>query len=96
MDIDASANTGDAFPTLKDELLSLLSDSYYKLNVEENDIRRTIYANDEFSAYGELIDKAFTDWKSFADTKLKKLDSSVSAKNSHIRVGKKIEYNENI
>ena len=80
VDIDALSKYWDAFPTLKDELLSSLSDSYYKLNVEENDIRRTIYANDEFSAYGELIDKAFTDWKSFADTKLKKLDSSVSAK----------------
>ena len=61
---------------------------------KKNDIRRMIYANGEFSAYGDLIDKAFTDWKSFADTKLKKLDSSVSAKNSHIRVGR--EYNESI
>lgn len=80
VDIDALSKYWDAFPTLKDELLSSLSDSYYKLNVEESDIRRTIYANGEFSAYGDLIDKAFTDWKSFADTKLKKLDSSVSAK----------------
>ena len=80
VDIDALSKYWDAFPTLKEELLSSLSDSYYKLNVEESDIRRTIYANDEFSAYGELIDKAFTGWKSFADTKLKKLDSSVSAK----------------
>ena len=80
VDIDALSKYWDAFPTLKDELLSSLSDGYYKLNVEENDIRRMIYANGEFSAYGDLIDKAFTDWKSFADTKLKKLDSSVSAK----------------
>ena len=94
VDIDALSKYWDAFPTLKDELLSSLSDGYYKLNVEENDIRRMIYANGEFSAYGDLIDKAFTDWKSFADTKLKKLDSSVSAKNSHIRVGR--EYNESI
>lgn len=80
VNIDALSKYWDAFPTLKDELLSSLSDSYYKLNVEESDIRRTIYANGEFSAYGDLIDKAFTDWKAFADTKLKKLDSSVSAK----------------
>lgn len=80
VDIDALSKYWDAFPTLKDELLSLLHEGYYKLNVEENDIRRTIYANDEFSAYGDLIDKAFTSWKSYADTKLKTLDNSVSAK----------------
>lgn len=80
VDINALSKYWDAFPTLKDELLSVLREGYYNLNVEENDIRRAIYANDEFSAYGNLIDKAFSTWKSYADTKLKTLDNSVSVK----------------
>lgn len=80
VDIDALGHFWTAFPKLKDELLSVFSDGYYKLNVEENDIRRTIYSNTEFTAYGELVDKAFSDWKAYADTKLKALNNSVSAK----------------
>ena len=80
VDIDALGHFWTAFPKLKDELLSVFSDGYYKLNVEENDIRRTIYSNTDFTAYGELVDKAFTNWKAYADTRLKALNSSVSAK----------------
>lgn len=80
VDIDALSLFWTAFPKLKDELFETLSDGYYKLKVEKNDIRRTIYSNTEFTAYGELVDKAFSNWKAYADAKLKALNSSVSVK----------------
>ena len=79
-DIDALERFWIAFPTLKDELLGVFSEGYYKLNVEEDVIRQTIYSNAEFIAYGEMLDEAFSNWKSYADSKLKHLKAGVSAK----------------
>lgn len=79
-DIDALDHFWTAFPTLKDELLRIFRNGYYKLNVEENAIRQTIYSNAEFVAYGEKIEDAFANWKEYADTKLKTLCCTVSAK----------------
>lgn len=79
-DIDALGCFWTAFPRLKDELFALFSEGYYKLKVEEEVIRQTIYSNAEFVAYGDMIDEAFAKWKTFADTKLKTLNNFVSAK----------------
>ena len=79
-DIDALGKFWTAFPTLKEELLGVFSEEYYKLNVEEDAIRQTTYSNAEFAAYGELIDVAFANWKAYADTKLKTLNDEVSTK----------------
>lgn len=59
-DIDALEHFWKVFPSLKDELFDVFSEGYYKLNVEEDVIRQTIYSNEEFIAYGEKIDEAFS------------------------------------
>ena len=79
-DIDALERFWSSFPTLKNELLGVFSEGYYKLNVAEDMIRQTTYSNAEFAAYGEMIDEAFSHWKDYADTKLKTLELGVSAK----------------
>lgn len=79
-DIDALQSFWDTFPNLKGELLGVFSDGYYKLNVKEDVIRQTIYANAEFAAYGEMVDEAFARWKNYADTMLTSINSAVSAK----------------
>lgn len=79
-DIDALERFWSSFPTLKNELLGVFSEGYYKLNVAEDIIRQTTYSNAEFAAYGEMIDEAFSHWKDYADTKLKTLELGVSAK----------------
>jgi len=79
-DIDALERFWTAFPTLKNELFGVFSEGYYKLNVEEDVIRQITYSNAEFTAYGEMIDEAFLNWKSYADSKLKNLKVGVSAK----------------
>lgn len=79
-DIDALERFWTAFPTLKNELLGVFCEGYYKLNVEEDVIRQTTYSNAEFATYGEKIDETLSQWKDYADTKLKTLSSNVSAK----------------
>ena len=79
-DIDALERFWTVFPTLKNELLGVFREGFYKLNVEKDAIRQTIYSNAEFAAYGEMIDKAFLNWKSYADSILKNLKSGISAK----------------
>ncbi len=79
-DIDALKRFWTSFPTLKDELLGVFSEGYYKLKVENGVIRQTTYSNAEFVAYGEMIDEAFVQWKNYADNKLKNLNAGTSAK----------------
>ena len=89
-DIDALERFWTAFPTLKNELLGVFSEGYYKLNVEEDVIRQTTYSNAEFAAYGEMIDEAFASWKFYADSKLKNLKAGVSAKELIIELAQAI------
>lgn len=80
VDIDSLSKYWDVFPSLKAELLSAISDKYYSLNVEHENIRQTIYKNAEFSEYGEKLDEAFAAWKSKEYSVLSALDEDVSAR----------------
>lgn len=79
-DIDGLEKFWNTFPSLKGELLEIMREGFYQLKVEEDDLRRTVYGNAEFEKYGEKLSEAFDNWKTFADTKLKNLDKTVSAK----------------
>ena len=80
VDIDSLSKYWDVFPSLKVELLTAISEKYYSLNVEHENIRQTIYKNAEFSEYGEKLDEAFAAWKTKEYPTLSSLDEDVSAK----------------
>ncbi len=80
VDIDGLAKFWAVFPTLKAELLEDYGEGFYQLRVDKDQLRRTVYGNEEFSHYGDMLMEVFDDWKAYADTKLKTLDASVSAK----------------
>lgn len=80
VDIDSLSKYWDVFPSLKAELLTAISDKYYSLNVEHENIRQTIYKNAEFSEYGEKLDEAFAAWKAKEYPTLSSLDEDVSAR----------------
>ncbi len=65
---------------MKTELLSAISEKYYSLNVEHDNIRQKIYKNTEFSEYGEKLDDAFSLWKNKEYLILSSLDEDVSAR----------------
>lgn len=80
VDIDGLKKYWGVFPSLKTELLTAISEKYYSLNVEHEDIRQTIYKNAEFSDYGEKLDEAFSTWKAKEYSALSTLDEDVSAR----------------
>ena len=80
VDIDSLSKYWDVFPSLKAELLTAISEKYYSLNVEHENIRQTIYKNTEFSDYGENLDEAFAAWKAKEYPVLSSLDEDVSAR----------------
>ncbi|RJW38497.1 SAM-dependent DNA methyltransferase [Lachnospiraceae bacterium TF09-5] len=80
VDIEGLDRYWEVFPSLKSELLSVISEKYYSLNVNHNNIRRTIYKNAEFSEYGEKLDESFSAWKAKEYTALSTLDEDVSAR----------------
>ena len=80
VDIDSLSKYWDVFPSLKAELLTAISEKYYSLNVEHENIRQTIYKNAEFSEYGEKLDEAFAAWKTKEYPSLSSLDEDVSAR----------------
>lgn len=79
-DIEGLSKYWEVFPSLKAELLSAISEKYYSLNVEYDNIRQTIYKNTEFSEYGENLDGAFSAWKAKEYPILASLYEDVSAK----------------
>jgi len=79
-DIDSLWRFWDALPKLKGSLLGIFNDGYYKLRVEEDQIRPVIFSDQEFIAYGVKMDEAFLRWKAYADQELKTLNPGVSAK----------------
>ena len=55
-------------------------DGYYKLNIDKDDVRSTVYADEEFSAYAERIDMAFDAWMNDVDNGLRNIDEFVEIK----------------
>ena len=79
-DVDSMEKYWTIFPNLKNKLFSPLRDGYYKLNIEKDDVRSTIYSDKEFNAYAERIDKAFDAWMSNVDNGLRNVDAFVDVK----------------
>ena len=80
VDIDSMEKYWTVFPNLKDKLFSPLRDGYYKLNISKEDVRNTIYADEEFCAYADKIDFAFDEWTSEVDNGLRNINENVSVK----------------
>ena len=80
VDVDSMEKYWTLFPKLKEKLFSPLRDGYYKLNIDKDDVRSTVYADDEFSAYAERIDMAFDAWMNDVDTGLRNIDEFVEIK----------------
>ena len=80
VDVDSMERYWTLFPKLKEKLFSPLRDGYYKLNIDKDDVRSTVYADDEFSAYAERIDMAFDAWMNDVDNGLRNINEFVEIK----------------
>ncbi len=80
VDVDSMQRYWALFPQLKEKLFSPLRDGYYKLNIDQDDVRSTVYADEEFSTYAEQIDMAFDAWMNDVDEGLRNIDEFVEIK----------------
>lgn len=79
-DIDAMVRYWELFPDLKNKLFSLQRPGYYKLNIDKDDVRQTIFADAGFNCYANRIDDAFESWRQNVDPMLHALDKDLDAK----------------
>ena len=80
VDVDSMEKYWTLFPKLKEKLFSPLRDGYYKLNIDKDDVRSAVYADEEFSTYAESIDMAFDAWVNEVDNGLRNIDEFVEVK----------------
>lgn len=79
-DVDSMEKYWSLFPKLKKKLFAPLREGYYQLNIDKDDVRSTVYADEEFCAYAERIDMAFDAWMSDVDEGLRNIDEFVELK----------------
>lgn len=79
-DVDSMQKYWGVFTMLKNKLFSVMREGYYKLNVNNDDVRDTIYNDEEFSAYADKIDAAFVAWQNDVDKDLRNITSDIDVK----------------
>ena len=80
VDVESMSKYWTLFPKLKEKLFSVLREGYYQLNIPKDDVRNTVYNDEEFSAYANRIDDAFDAWCSRVDAGLRNIDEDVEVK----------------
>lgn len=89
-DVDSLNKYWEQFPNLKEKLFSKLRDGFYKLNIDKEDVRKTIYNDEQFASYSQKVDKAFSNWKAFADEKLRAMNNVVKPKELIVELSNKL------
>lgn len=79
-DVDSMGKYWALFPKLKDKLFSVMREGYFRLNIPKDDVRNTVYNDEEFSEYADRIDAAFDTWKNQVDAGLRSIDEDVDVK----------------
>lgn len=80
VDVESMGKYWVLFPKLKEKLFSVLREGYYKLNIPKDDVRNTVYNDEEFSAYADRIDGAFDAWSAQVDPGLRSIDENINVK----------------
>lgn len=80
LDVESLSLYWGIFPNLKAALFTPLRDGFYSLNVDKDAIRDTIYSDKDFTFYADNVEKAFKNWESKVDGKLRSIDGSTKPK----------------
>ena len=79
-DVESMGKYWALFPKLKEKLFSVMREGYFQLNIPKDDVRNTVYNDEEFSEYADRIDAAFDAWKDQVDEGLRSIDEFVEVK----------------
>lgn len=89
-DIESMQDYWDIFKNLKNKLFSVMRDGYYQLNVANDDVRNTIYNDEEFSKYADKIDAAFVAWQNDVDESLRNISGNIEVKKCIVWLSEKL------
>ena len=89
-DIDNIPYFWNVFPNLKNQIFGEYSKGFYKLLIQKDDVHKTICENAEFLEYNKKVNKAFEEWKTFANPILLALNSSDSNKEIILNLSEEI------
>ena len=89
-DVDSMSLYWNLFPRLREKLFSPLRPNYYKLNVDKDEVRDTIYTDEEFSLYEDRIGDAFTLWQEAVDEDLRGIGPDVDVKRFIVSLSEKL------
>lgn len=89
-DIDNIPHFWNVFPNLKNQIFGEYSKGFYKLLIQKDDVHKTISENIEFLEYNKKVNKAFEEWKTFANPVLTNLNSTDSNKEIILNLSEEI------
>ncbi|MGN0738599.1 MAG: N-6 DNA methylase [Treponema sp.] len=91
-DIDNIPNFWKVFPNLKKQIFEEYAGrkGFYKMLINKDDVHKTICENAEFLEYNKKVNKAFEEWKSFANPILTELKPSDSNKQIILQLSQEI------
>lgn len=91
-DIDNIPHFWNVFPNLKKEIFGEYTGrkGFYKLLIQKDDVHKTITENAEFLEYNKKVNKAFEEWKTFANPILTNLKPSDSNKEIILKLSEEI------
>lgn len=64
----------NVFPSIKEKLFRKFRDEYLELNLPNDEIRNTIYTDDDYKKYADRINEAYEKWLDFAKPIFEKTD----------------------
>ena len=81
-DVEALASYWTVYPSLKQHLFRPVDarPNYYQLNVDHADIKDSIYNHPEFTAFGDLMNAVFAQWRTDITAYAKALDKGLHPK----------------
>jgi type I restriction enzyme M protein len=89
-DVDDLSRYWGEFAGLKDKLFTPLRKGYYKLNVEKDIVRDTIYNDDAFENYGKKVEQAYEKWQKTADKQFFNINCKTDPKALIVKIAEKI------
>jgi type I restriction enzyme M protein len=66
-DVESLSRYWGAFPSLRGQLFKGFRDGFDALTVGKDEVRDTIFSDEEFSAYADTVEAAFDKWKADVD-----------------------------
>ncbi len=90
VDVDSMSKYWDVFDELKDKLFSVKRKGYYALNIGKDDVRNTIYSDDEFLLYANKINFAFLKWEKDVDKSLRNINKKIVVKDYIVWLAEKL------